>query len=170
MRAWLFHIHVFAGLHCPDSDSRMPVMRSGDGNSIDRLVVNQLPNIGIGFRLKAHLANLGQALTHYAVIDITKGRNFNVRQRSITGDVVFAPSTQAYDRNSHPIVRTENSSLHTQRMQTAGNRNQGRSHGSALQKISSTVIHFCTPPSLFWISPLPGCRYGWAAYWIYFFA
>ena len=55
--------------------------------------------------MKTHFLYLTEPLTHHAVIDIAERRDFNVRQRSISFNVVFASATQSDDRDTDSVVR-----------------------------------------------------------------
>ena len=49
----LFDIHILAGLHGPDRGQRMPMVRRGNRDEVDRLVVEHGPQILRIFRLVA---------------------------------------------------------------------------------------------------------------------
>src|SRR5690606_17563796 len=53
--ARLFAVHVLAGLAGPDPQQRMPVIRRGDGDRVDLLVLDELPRILRGLRVAAEV-------------------------------------------------------------------------------------------------------------------
>ena len=45
MRSRFFNIHIFAMLHRPNAGQSMPVIRSGNGNDVQRRVIKRPPHI-----------------------------------------------------------------------------------------------------------------------------
>src|SRR5262249_3338131 len=91
MRAGLFDINVLAGLASPDAHQRVPVIRRGDRDGVNRLVFEQLANVNVLFGLLARvLFNLAAALLEHGVVHIADGGDLDVGHLGICADVRLA--------------------------------------------------------------------------------
>ena len=66
----LLYIDVLVGLAGPNGHQGMPVVRGGDRNRVNRLVLEQLAEISISLRLDPQLLDLGDALPQHVIIDV----------------------------------------------------------------------------------------------------
>src|SRR5262252_3375182 len=79
MRAGLFDINVLARLASPDAHQRVPVIRRGDRDGVNRLVFEQLANVHILFGPLARvLFNLAASLLEHGVVHVADGGDLNV--------------------------------------------------------------------------------------------
>jgi hypothetical protein len=98
------------------------MMGRGDGNGINRFVIEELANILICFGLTTQLLHSGETLAHYVVIDVTKRCDFYIRKHPIGLNVIFTPAAQTNDGDTHPTVGTQNLSLIAPRAKAAASR------------------------------------------------
>src|SRR5262245_26907235 len=64
----LFHIDILARLHRPDRGERMPMIGRGDGDGVHVLVLQQPPNVRVGFHLFVALGKgLNASIQDFAV-------------------------------------------------------------------------------------------------------
>src|SRR4029077_17771050 len=76
MRAGFLHIDIFPGLAAPDGHQRVPMIRRGNRDGIDILVLEQSANVHVRLRLwKAQLLDLPDTLARYALIHIANRDN-----------------------------------------------------------------------------------------------
>src|SRR5215510_12812388 len=75
----LFDVDVLAGLARPNGCQRMPMIRYGDGNRVNVLVLEQAPNIRIGLRPVASGGlNFVEGFREKPLIDVADGYHFDV--------------------------------------------------------------------------------------------
>ena len=107
VRARLLHVDVLARLAGPDRLHGVGVVRRGDGNRVDALVLEHLPDIHEPRRpLPASALHLGDAPVEHRLVDIADGRDLHVLHRQIRPHVVDDLAHHAHAGNPHRIVGT----------------------------------------------------------------
>src|SRR5262249_12042335 len=107
LRAGLFDINVLARLASPYAHQRVPVVRRGDRDGVNRLVFEQLANVHVLFRpLPSVLFNLAAALLEHGVVHVTDGGDLDVCHLGICADVRLALPVNADHGDSDHSVRT----------------------------------------------------------------
>jgi len=108
VRAGFFDVDVLTGLAAPNGHQRMPVIGSGDGDGVNRFVVEELANVSVGFGLgEALFLDLLQSLIEYGGIDVAERGDLCVWIPRQLLDVVIASAMQANDGDLHAVVGTE---------------------------------------------------------------
>src|SRR5438552_8147425 len=101
----LLDISVLASLHGPDASQSMPVIRGGETDGIDFLIIEHLPHVAIAFRqLTRELFILTGPLVQDAFIDVAKGNDLNPRLLVEAQDVFLAPPASAHYSHTHSIA------------------------------------------------------------------
>src|SRR2546425_13377288 len=102
----------------------MPVIRCGETDGIDFLVVEHLPHVAITFRrMTREFFILTGSLVQNAVIDIAKGNYLHPGLPVEAQDVFLAPPASAHYSHAYSIVRGQCSSTmaqHRRGGETAG--------------------------------------------------
>ena len=75
-RDWLFHVDVFSGGARQHRHQRVPVIRSADDNSLQILVLEHLPEVGIRLR---GLTARGHPLLKTRLVNIAHGGEIHIR-------------------------------------------------------------------------------------------
>ena len=105
MRAGLLDVHVLARLAGPDGLQRMVVIGGGDRNGVDRLVFEQLAEVGIGGRLLFAVGlQLLHALVQHGLVDVAQRGDFDVGQFGVAVQVIAAATAQADAGDADSIV------------------------------------------------------------------
>src|SRR5690348_2426528 len=105
MGAGLFNIDVLARLASPDAHQCVPVVRRGDGDSINGLVVEQLTQVLVAFGSgMAHLFNLRLTLANQRFIRVAQSSDLDVLKAGQLMDVILPAPVQSDHRNAHPVV------------------------------------------------------------------
>ena len=110
----LFDVDMLAGLGGPDRHQRMPVVRGGDRDGVERLVFQRLADIGHAlageFALDLLLQGF-QSLIQHVLVGINKVGDFHVGLFQIAADVVpprpLTPATAMRRRSLAPNTRDE---------------------------------------------------------------
>src|SRR5262249_7791033 len=102
-----FHVDILAGLARPDGHEGVPVVRRGNGDCINRLVLEQLANVNKRLRLRLACADPSEPFGQDAFVHVTKGRNLPIGEARKPVQVVLAATMQAADGHSDPVVGTE---------------------------------------------------------------
>ncbi len=71
MAAGFLDIHIFPGLAGPNRGQRMPVVCRGDGNRVNILILQQLPDVLIFF----HALEILAPLLQYSLVDVAQGND-----------------------------------------------------------------------------------------------
>ena len=103
----LFAKNVFLGLHCRSADRRVPVIRRGDHDGVERfLLLEQLAVIGV--RLDAPCLGLVAVLgvSDLVGVDIAERRNM-VPELQRVPDVALDLAAHADEGDVEPVVRPE---------------------------------------------------------------
>ena len=117
----LLQVDIFARLACPDAHQRMPVVRRGDGHRIDLVVVQELPEIGVGLhRLLALFEALHLTGQDHAV-HIAQRRHAHAFQPAEPIDVGAPPAVQANHTDADVFVGAAHAARHG---------SQGKGHDS----------------------------------------
>jgi hypothetical protein len=103
----LFDIHMLAGLDRPDRGEGVPVVGRGDGNRVDRLVVENPPQIlfRVG-RLALNPLDRPQLLLGIPLVAIADGDDVAVQllvKEAV--DVISTPPARTNDRDPHSVDR-----------------------------------------------------------------
>ena len=56
--------------------------------------------------MRTKLLRFRKAFSHYVVVDIAERRNFDVRQRAISSNMLLATASQPDDCNAYSVIRT----------------------------------------------------------------
>ena len=105
VRAGLLHVDVLARLAAPDGLQRVLVVGSGDRDGVDRLILQQLAEVGEGRRLLLRGGfHLGGALGEDGFVHVAERRHLHVGQFAVTVDVIAAAPAQAHAGDAHGIV------------------------------------------------------------------
>src|SRR5581483_8243498 len=132
VRARLLDVYVLACLTGPDRLQRMVVIWSRNRHRIDRLIFQQLAEIGVGGGLLVgDFFNHRGAVLQNRFINVANGDDLRVRGGGPALDVVFAASVHADNGNSNSIVGSG------RRAQFAADGSRGR--GGAHKKV--TPVH-----------------------------
>ena len=108
VRAGFFHVDVFAGLAGPDGHQRVPVIGSGDGDSVDFLVFEELAHVDVGLGLgQVHFFNVADTLTQNSFIDVAERDDFRSRDTGKAFDVIGAAASDTADGYADAIVGAE---------------------------------------------------------------
>jgi hypothetical protein len=111
MGAGLLNVNVLPGLASPDSHQGVPVVGSGDGNSVERRVFQHFPNVGVGLRRRQrHAIHIRQAPGQNILVHITDRGNFHVRQPRVFLHMREPLSPDSADADPDAVVRAENPS------------------------------------------------------------
>ena len=103
MAARFFNVDVFPGLASPERDQRVPVIGSGDGDRIDRLVVENMTNVLTGGRdAAAGFANLIEPLLVGARVGVDEMSNLDARHLAKCLDVRAATAVEARNGRCEP--------------------------------------------------------------------
>ena len=101
----LLDIDVLAGLAGPDGLQSVPVIRRGDGDGVDVLVLNQLAEVDFGFRAVAlEFLDLGDAGREKAFVDVTQMADADVRNAGELVVVRLATRGDADDGQVDPVI------------------------------------------------------------------
>src|SRR5882672_5829035 len=107
MRAGLFDINVLARLASPDPHQRVPVIRRGDRDGVNRLVFEQLANVHVLYGPLARvLFNLAASLLEHGIVHIADGGDLDVGHPGICADVRLALPVAADHGDTDHAVRT----------------------------------------------------------------
>ena len=104
--ARLFDINVLAGLAAPDGNQRVPMVRRGDGNRVEVLVLERLANVRNRLRLGL-VADLSQAFGIDAAVRIDQVGNFDALLPEPFLDVLAAAAVQPGDGDADAVVGPE---------------------------------------------------------------
>ena len=104
----LLHVDVLAGLGGPDARQGVPVVRGGDGDGVDVLVVEHPAHVPdrLGLVLELGLDG-GRLLGRHVLIDVTEGLDVDGGDLAKGVDVSAALGADANERHVHPVVRAE---------------------------------------------------------------
>ena len=106
---WFLDVHVLAGLARPDGGERMPVVGRGGRNRVDVLVVEDLPDIGIGFGLREVVP--AEILFHAAVeqggVDVAQPGHLGLADRAERLDVALPAAVDAHDTHVDAVIGAE---------------------------------------------------------------
>ena len=102
----LLAVDVLARLAGPNGGQRMPVVGRGDGDRVDVLVFEHLPQILVDLRLGPLqvLDDFGGALGLRGVY-VTKRHHARIRQLAVIFEVVAAAAADAYNPYADLIIR-----------------------------------------------------------------
>src|SRR5690606_34634690 len=104
----LLDIDVLAGLAGPDGRQRMPMVRGGDGDGIDILVVEDGAHVLDDFDLFAvSLFELSGALPANLQVGVDERGDFNVFERLQAPDVVLPAAIDAEHGNADGLIGAE---------------------------------------------------------------
>src|SRR5262245_44667150 len=107
LRAGFFDINVLARLTGPYAHQRVPVVRRGDRDGVNRLVFEHLTNVHILFGpLACVLFDLAAALLEHGVVHVTDGGDLDIRHLGICADVRLALPVDADHGDTDHSVRT----------------------------------------------------------------
>src|ERR1700735_462744 len=77
VRARFFYVNIFSGLTAPDTDKRMPVIWSGDGDGVNFFIFEKLANVPISFWSgRAKFFDFGNAFSGNVFVDVTERGDF----------------------------------------------------------------------------------------------
>jgi len=89
-----------------DGDERVPVVGSGDRDSVDRLVFQQLPVVGVdGGLLLGDGLDVGRCVVQHLLVDVAERHQLDIGLAGDFFDVVFAAAAQADGGDPNGIVR-----------------------------------------------------------------
>ena len=101
----LLDVNIFARGHRPNRHERVPMVRCGDRNDIDRLVFDHLANVLLELRLGfLPLADLFHGIADDRLIAIADGDDLAVVFAEEAADMVHAAPMHADDGHAKPIV------------------------------------------------------------------
>src|ERR1039458_6314187 len=107
VRAGLLHVDVLAGLARPDGLERMAVVGGGDGDGVDRLVFQELAQVGVSRgTLSLGFFERGYLRVEHRFIDVAEGGDFHVGHLAVGADMVPAPAAEAHASDSNCVVGT----------------------------------------------------------------
>src|SRR5688572_22977700 len=86
----LFHIDIFAGLHCPYCGESMPVVWSRDGDDVDIFIIEETPNVGV--RGGSGAAGFVDFVAENFLVGIAERRDSHAVNFSEITDVVPSPA------------------------------------------------------------------------------
>src|SRR5882762_7917151 len=145
----LFDVDIFARLTGPDGQKRVPVIRRGDGDDIEFLVLKGLANVLKTFgRVAALLANLLAARLEQTPVRVDQMGDLDILETEILIDVGVALSMNAGNADANHLVGAE----HAAGGFGAGDGEDGKSsasHDSASQETATGDFHK-------WIGQRPG--------------
>ena len=126
----LLDVHVLARLAGPDRLQGVPVVLGGEADRVDRLVVEQLPLVGVGLELQARQIGIGlRGPVELALIaiadrgDLDVVRLFEDRQAA---DVRPHAPAQADQAHADPLVGAADVQGHGRRRESGDSRRRGR--------------------------------------------
>src|SRR5688572_10236629 len=100
----LFHIDIFAGLHCPDRGESMPVVWGRDGNDVDIFIIEETPNVGV--RGGSGAPGFVDFVAENFLVGIAeRGDSYAVNFAEIT-DVIAPPPLESDYANADVAIRT----------------------------------------------------------------
>jgi len=105
----LFDINIFARRAGKDAQERMPVVRRGDNDSRDILVLVHLPEIVVPLCIGAF--HVGEPLFHPRLIGVAHAQQFDIFELLEVRDVLFADQTKADDTNADPVVGAQHTDV-----------------------------------------------------------
>ena len=105
MRARLLDVNVFAGLHAPNRHEGMPMVRGGDGDRVDILVLEQLSYVLVRLRCGfVQACKLLQAVGDVRVVNIADRRNFHILELAIAAEMVLAAAANANASDADLVI------------------------------------------------------------------
>jgi hypothetical protein len=111
----------------------MPVVRRGDGDSVDGFVLEELADIGEGL-------GIATRAPQHVFINITNGCNLHIGEPGKTSHVVLATSVKATDSYSHTIIGTKNSLRAGEEGYTPEHGQAHRGLGAIFQKVPTSDL------------------------------
>ena len=106
VRDGLLDVDVLAGLHGPDGGQRVPVVRGGDGDRVDVLVVEDAAHVGLDLRPLAGLLKDSRGGGFRApAVGIDQRGDLDVGDGQNLLDMGGAPGAHANDGEAYAIVR-----------------------------------------------------------------
>ena len=101
----LLDVDVLAGLHRPNGRQGVPVVRRGDRDDVDRLVVKRLADVADELGLAALLRlDLLDAFLADRFVRVADARDLALGQIDVRADVVAAAAANADDHDAQPVV------------------------------------------------------------------
>src|SRR5262245_61649233 len=111
----------------------MPVVRRGDRNRVDRVILEQAADILVGARAAPHFP---AALAEDRVVNIAERGNLDVWHAREGVEVILPTTLEADDRDAHAIVSAEDALRSSEERDTA----ERTRAGCGLEKIPARHI------------------------------
>src|SRR5262249_2896991 len=128
------------GLAGPDGHERVPVVRRGNGNSINRFVLEQLANVNKSLWLGLASVEPGEPFRQHVFVNVTKRHNLDVGEPQKPLKVILATAMQAADGAGARVAGSKSSFRTRKKFHALKRRQSRRSLNTISQEISA--FHF----------------------------
>ena len=105
VRDRLLDINIFAGLHGPDGAERVPVVRRGEADDINVLVLQQLADVGVSFDLLPQVPVFLDLPVKNGLVHVAQRDHAGAFDLAQALDVVHAASAKPDDGKADVVVR-----------------------------------------------------------------
>src|ERR1019366_5067085 len=104
----LLNINILARLTTPYGHERVPMIRGGDRDRVDRLVIQELADVDEGRGLlKPHLLHRRQTLPHNVLIDVADRGDFHIGHLGILTHMQPSLPVETDDGDANAVVRAK---------------------------------------------------------------